>query len=301
MATRIHVLLARDAPVAAIFRRGPTKQVRLLRWDLRTDEITGGQWLAGRVYDGRCDLSPDGELLVYFAMRKGHTWTAISRPPYFTPLAVWDEQGTWGGGGTFTSNRRVLLRTNPACMTLDPKFTLPDGFVVDWITADDRTPREGTWTHREPEAEDTTTPSGKPRQLGRYTPSIRSRVRPGQSTMMLEAHPVVVEDPYGPPESCEYVLRDLKNDRLEVLGELDWADWDRNGDLLHAREGELLRARLPQRRIDDVKTVARLADDRFCAMPPPPEAHQWPRSAREREPRSRKGRKDRSSRGPTDR
>lgn len=49
----------------------------MLRWDLRSDEIVGGQWLAGRVYEERCGLSPDGELLDYFAMRKGQTWVGL--------------------------------------------------------------------------------------------------------------------------------------------------------------------------------------------------------------------------------
>lgn len=29
------------------------------------------------------------------------TWTAVSKPPYFTALAVWPSLGTWSGGGRF--------------------------------------------------------------------------------------------------------------------------------------------------------------------------------------------------------
>lgn len=279
MATRIHVVLARDAPVAVIFRRGPTKQVRLLRWDLHTDEITGGQWLAGRAYPERCGLSPDGELLVYFAMRKGHTWNAISRPPYFTPLAVWEQDGTWGGGGEFVSNRRLLLRTNPACMVLDPKFTLPEGFEVAWAAGEERGAVAGDWSYRQPEAEDTTTPSGKARPSGTYKPSIRARERPGAPSIVLEAHPVVVEDPDGPWDSHEYVLRDVKHARMQLLGELDWADWDRNGDLLYARDGELLRAAVHHGEPAEARVLRRMADERFAAMPPPAEATCWPPGA----------------------
>ena len=55
---RIHVLMARDSPVSVIFRRGPTKQVRMLLWDRSSDEVRGGQWLMGRVYPERSSLSP---------------------------------------------------------------------------------------------------------------------------------------------------------------------------------------------------------------------------------------------------
>lgn len=60
--TRLYSIVARDAPVAVVFRRGPTRQVEVLRWDLRSDRVTAGQWLKGRIYERRCDLSPGGRL-----------------------------------------------------------------------------------------------------------------------------------------------------------------------------------------------------------------------------------------------
>src|SRR5262249_25498999 len=46
----------------------------------------------GRIYERRCDLTPAGDRLVYFAAsfrQPLHSWTAISRPPYLTALALW--------------------------------------------------------------------------------------------------------------------------------------------------------------------------------------------------------------------
>jgi hypothetical protein len=37
------------------------------------------------------------------------TWTAISKPPYFTALALWPSVGTWTGGGVFRSEREIVL------------------------------------------------------------------------------------------------------------------------------------------------------------------------------------------------
>jgi hypothetical protein len=89
---RLFVIMARKAPIAAIIRRGPSKQVRLIAWNTDTDTFEGGQWLKGRIYERRCDLSPDGRYLIYFAANHKspiYSWTAISRLPYLTALAFW--------------------------------------------------------------------------------------------------------------------------------------------------------------------------------------------------------------------
>jgi hypothetical protein len=115
---RLFVLLARTAPVGVILRRGPTQWVQLIKWNTDTDTFEPGQWFKGRIYEDKCDLSPDGKLLVYFAHKGGNSfknpgygdsWTAISKPPYFTALALWPVWGTWYGGGIFQSERVVWL------------------------------------------------------------------------------------------------------------------------------------------------------------------------------------------------
>ena len=98
-------------------RRGPTDHVQLVAWDTDTDEFTAGQWFKGRIHEDRCDLSPDGRYFVYFAAKHRwvhvedvkETWTAISRPPYFTALAIWFFGGTWHGGGVFESASPTAL------------------------------------------------------------------------------------------------------------------------------------------------------------------------------------------------
>jgi hypothetical protein len=113
---RLFVIPARDAPVAAVLRRGPSRWYQVIRWDLDRDELTNGAWLKGRIYEERCDLSPDGELLVYFChggrLRPGYTdsWTAVSRLPWLAALALWPSGITYGGGGRFVDNRRLVLR-----------------------------------------------------------------------------------------------------------------------------------------------------------------------------------------------
>ncbi len=83
-----------------------------------TDTFEAGQWLKGRVYENKCDLSSDGKLIIYFVHKGnnwrlhpdyGFAWTAISKPPYFTALALWPENGTWGGGGYFIDAKTVRI------------------------------------------------------------------------------------------------------------------------------------------------------------------------------------------------
>ena len=94
---RLFVILARAAPVGVIFRRGPSKQVQLIKWDTSKDHFEYGQWFKGRIYERACDLSPNGDKLIYLAAKWGkkpiETWTAISKPPYLTALVLWDNMG----------------------------------------------------------------------------------------------------------------------------------------------------------------------------------------------------------------
>jgi hypothetical protein len=112
---RIHVLLAREEPVGVVIRRGPSKQVCTLQWDRRDDDFQVGQWLRGRIYERRSDLSPDGKHLIYFAMNgkwsseSRGSWTAISRAPYLKALAFFPKGDCWLGGGLFTENRTYWL------------------------------------------------------------------------------------------------------------------------------------------------------------------------------------------------
>lgn len=116
--SRLSFVFAREAPVAVIFNRSRSKWVQVVRWNTRTDEFDYGQWLHGRIYPEKCDLSPDGTFLVYFARKEtridfssGHqrTYTAVSKPPYLTALALWHWGGTYGGGGRFNSNSELCL------------------------------------------------------------------------------------------------------------------------------------------------------------------------------------------------
>ncbi|MGF1531748.1 MAG: hypothetical protein ACFCU4_10375 [Puniceicoccaceae bacterium] len=93
-----------------IIRRGPSRSSCTIGWDLTNDTFKVGQWVRARIYERRCDLSPDGRHLIYFALNgrwsskaKG-SWTAISRAPYLKAIGLWANGTAWHGGGLFVSN-----------------------------------------------------------------------------------------------------------------------------------------------------------------------------------------------------
>jgi hypothetical protein len=112
---RLHVLLARDAATGVILRRGPSRSVAAIGWDRARDTFTLGQWLRGRIYERRSDLSPDGRHLIYFAMNGRWSsitrgaWTAISRAPYLAAIALFGKGDCWNGGGLFVDDRTYWL------------------------------------------------------------------------------------------------------------------------------------------------------------------------------------------------
>ncbi len=68
-----------------------------------------GQWLNARIHEHRCDLSPSGNHLVYFACRGGRCWTALSKAPWLTAVAYWPQSDSWMGGGAFTADGKLWL------------------------------------------------------------------------------------------------------------------------------------------------------------------------------------------------
>lgn len=123
-----HVLLASAAPVAVIFYRRShlTTYCLLLDYERRGRgyryHLIKGSRFYGRLFPARSHLSPDGKLLVYFAMRGEKTdgrsdpttWTAVATPPWLRGHLFFPNGTTWGGGGKFLrDNRLVIFEARP--------------------------------------------------------------------------------------------------------------------------------------------------------------------------------------------
>ncbi len=258
----------------------------MLLWHTASDRIEPGQWLIGRVYEHRCDLSPNGQLFVYFAAKHKPplpAWSAVSRPPYFTALALWPNIGTYGGGGLFDSDRRLLLNhRNPA---LADDFSVPKSFDVqplgawagrgeDHPIASQRLLRDG-WTN---------TTVGASRNAGRGDgvsrtvdpPDVWERPHPHRKKaarirLRRSLTGIHVED--GPWYRVDFDL--VVGEKILRVENAEWADFDARGDLVFAADGRLYRAPGGER-IDRAVEVADLREHQFESVPPPPWATQWP-------------------------
>ena len=274
--TRLWVLLARKSDVALILRRGPSKQVLAIRWHRKDDTFYLGQWLKGRIYEHRCDLSPSGDLLLYFAAsHKGpyRSWSALSRPPFLTALALWPKGDCWGGGGRFESEREFSLNHLPHQTSLAETFQLPKRFTVAPIQGtpgcvfdhDSSLTRDG-WNLVEPGEF-----SG---MLKMKSPRIWSKLQPKGGRVQLQLSFVKFAGTRDVRPVTVAAVVDAKSILLD-LGPIDWVDWDRNGDLLHSNGGCIYRSKFRGNRLEEPVSLLDTAGYKFREHKPSKEAVTW--------------------------
>lgn len=252
--TTLHILLARDAPLGLVIRRGPSKRVCALAWDRETDRFVPGQWLNGRIYERRCDLSPDGKYFIYLAAdysgrkrKVGKSWTAISRAPFLKALALFENMGTWNGGGLFTSNRTYWWNAGHARQAhlettkLSRDTTAyPSGLLEnneDLGVYYRRLERDG-WAW-----------SG-PRPSHWAGPQVFEKALPGGWTLRKLAN---IEDSLRENRSCYWDKHELVHPEERKTLESPnwaWADWDRHR-LVWTTEGQLWAALLTREGLAD--------------------------------------------------
>jgi hypothetical protein len=311
-ACRLYVIQARDGRSAVVFRRGPTQQVLVLRWWLGSDKIEPGQWLKGRIYERRCDLSPDGDLLIYFAAKWNtpmQTWTAVSRTPYLTALALWSKGDAWGGGGVFMAPKAIGLNhreVGPAQSGTEksssvrwhplgpeteeaPDNPVPKRFKVQrWSEYAGGGEDNPILHHRATRDGWTLVDAGDagPHSQGSYgwlfnRPEIYERVAPGQA-LVLRRYLRAIYQKNGPWYVEDFEVRKSDGTVRRLIEACSWADWQANGDLLFALGDSLYRlpgnhaAELASDPLNNAKCVASLGELRFDGIIAPDWARQWP-------------------------
>ena len=285
IAPRVYAILARAKPIAVVFRRGPSKQVLLLTWNTATHVVTPGQWFKGRIYERRCDLSPSGERLIYFAATNKaplYSWTAISRPPYLTALALWKNGSGWGGGGLFIGEDSIELNHGPLSSVVEDDFTLPSKFRVrpfgshpgrgeDDPILSTRLIRDG-WEH-------TTAGNAVENKFGsklwwEFTEhSVWSKTK---GNWRLESRLIGMSEKDGPWYVIEHRIFDKAGNLAADLGRSDWADWSISGEALLARDGRLYRIPINSKTgPSDPIEVADLNAMKFEGIEAPEDAKTW--------------------------
>ncbi|MGE0045279.1 MAG: hypothetical protein AB7T08_05925 [Hyphomonadaceae bacterium] len=294
-AARLDVLIARAAPMAVVLRRGPVTHTRMLIWNLKDDTLEGGQWVRHKIYSRRCDLSADGRRFSYFAAKfKGplYSWTAISRPPYFTALALWEGIGAWGGGalldegavrlnhrGGFEAPKDSAIPRQVKVLPLNERAGAGEDDPFHMI----RLMRDG-WNYGErPQA--SWQPYGSRVSLVFDPPRLRTKplhlalsgrkAAAKDGMLRVFTHARFEKDGRSYVETADAL--DKNGELILDLGRVEWADLDHNGDVLYAMEGCLYR--IPRTkdaaRFGEPKRVADLNDMKFEAVRAPERARHW--------------------------
>ncbi|OQW34350.1 MAG: hypothetical protein A4C66_13095 [Nitrospira sp. HN-bin3] len=235
-APRIYCIPATQAPVVAVFRRGPSNWTHLGRWDLAGQRYEPGAWLGGRIFPRRADLSPDGQYLCYFAHKPSATWehgeayVAISKLPWLTALHAFGTCGTWTRGYYFTEEDRsdnVPMETLPIPYRLRsiPVVQFANERQRGWIEAEDSPARD----YRDAWDQHRNARMRKPQPCGTRVLCVESVGWAGGEFGVDQAVDGL---------NVRYSLE--SNGDLDLLDDLQWADWSREGHLLVAtRSGRL--------------------------------------------------------------
>jgi len=236
---RLHVLLAQNSSQAIVIRRGPSKRVATIGWDRTSDTFTVGQWLKGKIYPYRSDISPDGAYWIYFAMsHKNQMWTAVAKPPYFKALDFYTKNCAWNGGGLFASTRSYWL--NDGGSTLHKRERFDSGLAVlsQWQDEQNwqgecpgvyffRLVRDG-WNQHESEH------IGKHSYVTKFDKRINDDWQLWKHFYSGLGHPIG-KSPYYENHTLYHVKRRHKIE----MPNMEWADVDKNR-ILWAEEGKIL-------------------------------------------------------------
>ncbi|MCP4417886.1 MAG: hypothetical protein GY805_14775 [Chloroflexi bacterium] len=246
---RLFMIMARRAKTAVIFRRGPSKWTQLIQWNTQTDSFEYGHWFKGRIYEKRCDLSPNGNFLLYFVSKFSkdtladseytYAWSAISNPPWLTALVLWPKGNCWHGGGSFKNNRAVMLNHRPNVAIPHPNHRPPKWMTVtsnpnasgeDDPLYSTRLTRDGWKTVKKWRVKHTKSKRG----YITPQPEVRLLQHPNQPlNLVLNRH----IDGYKYYELYE-VENCLTGARI-ILEQAECARWDQQGRLVFVAEGKL--------------------------------------------------------------
>ena len=236
VAPRIYCIPATQAPVVAVFRRGPSNWSHIGRWDLATHRYEPGAWLGGRIFPRRSDLSPDGQYLCYFAHKPSATWehgeayVALSKLPWLKALHAFGTCGTWTRGYYFTEadgsdDRPMEKLPIPYGLRSIPAIQFANERRRGWVEAEDspaRDPGDAWDQHRHARMR-------KPQPCGTRVLCVESVGWAGGEFGVDQAVDGL---------NVRYSL-ELNGDR-ELLEDVQWADWSQEGHLLvGTRSGRL--------------------------------------------------------------
>jgi len=264
---RIYCIPATKAATVAVLLRGPTNWSHVGRWDLAEKRYEPGAWLGGRIFPRRSDVSPDGRFLCYFAHKMGATWehgeayVAVSKLPWLSALHAFGTCGTWTRGFYFAEDEALenaegaelpipyRLRSIPAVQFANERRR-------GWVEAADSPPRDpaDAWDqHRN---------------------ARMQKRQPGGERLLCVESLGWAGGEFGVDQAVDgmRVAYSLQGDgEIELLNDLQWADWDSEGHLLVATRS----GRIQVRRLDRDGSQLLFEQDLSFSEPSPVPAPAW--------------------------
>lgn len=228
---RLDVVLARNAPVGVIMRRGPSAWYQLILWHTDADTFEYGQWFHGSLYGG--ELSPDGSKFLYYAAkfhrRKGadlYDWVAISTPPYLTALALWSRTEV-PGLCLFLDDHTLLIqgsskKPNNGSIPAHMKVILDSKQKRNVYY--ERQALHGWQLQQE--------------RIWRYPPGELVQPRIWKKGNNNGNYSILLAD-RDLHAARRYFIRNEERDQTVELPGVSWADWDHHGRFVYASDGML--------------------------------------------------------------
>jgi len=251
---RLHVILARESDKAVIIRRGPSKFTAVIGWDRGSDNFYLGQWLKGKIFHHRSDISPDGKYWIYFVLHKkyGQKWTAVAEVPYLKAIDFYTKEDTFNGGGIFLKNDTYWLNDgNYSKHILQRKGNL--------------TVEKNRKLNKSVDGEDVGIYFFKLARYGwkkRYIVKVNSHCykyyfhkKINKEQILCKIFYSTLNHPIG--KSCyfeRHEIIDIKNKKKWEFPDWEWADFD-NGRLVWAEYGKIMQGSMDEYGIKDVKEL----------------------------------------------
>jgi hypothetical protein len=172
-----------------------------------------------------------------------YAWTAISKPPYLTALALWPKGDCWNGGGLFHSNKALALYHTPATKP-HPEHKPPRWLHVTFTDrgrgeddpiSSDRLERDGWKREQEWKVEN----HGHPKWYHTEQPEIRQKFNRNRKTAVQLIRAINRLD-----YTEEFFVLTDRRTCVAPIKQARWADWDQNGRLVFCRDGRVYAASL---------------------------------------------------------
>lgn len=150
---RTTALFHKHLPLAVLSLRRGRRDNQLIRWNLQTNMVETGQWMIGDVH--LCDLSPDGNKLIYFAAQRHKTHREPETPGAPDPLFNGGSMKEVYAYGLRQTKQKKRRRKVPRYMggvraPVAPQRSMGDTWTavstLPYFTAHAIWPAIGTWT-----------------------------------------------------------------------------------------------------------------------------------------------------------